>query len=470
MHFWIILALIQYAYASEVSLDINFEEAAGEVEKEFLSLTFDATYFYTKSRLVDLKSEKLLALAQGLSSEGEFYLRFGGTKEDFMNFRPNERYYDKADFDTLMDFVNKAKWRLIFGLNVLNRYPDGAWDPSNANELLEYIVHRNYDVNFELSNEFDLFPAHFNITLKPEQLAKDFKTLRGILNEVLKQKQVKILGPDVATLDRYNYFQYFLESIDEGILDGVTFHHYYSSSDDISPKNFTNVNYLDTFIVYGLKAISIVEKAISHRFKVPQVWIGETSSTYGGGNKGAGNSFAAGFLWLDKLGLAAQMGISVVLRQSFKGGKYSLVNDDFNPSPDYWSSLLYKRLVGQKVLHITGYLEHGREIRVYAHCANVRQGLNPSGSVVLIVINVNVKEEATLNFKDNKFSVDQYLLTPANGNIDDGMVALNGKVLKMVSETELPVLEPIRSNFPLRIPPLSYGFFVLINSDAKVCQ
>ena len=37
--------------------------------------------------------------------------------------------------------------------------------------------------------------------------------------------------------------------------------------------------------------------------------------------------------WLDKLGLAATMGVTVVMRQTYWGHNYALVDNDFNPNP-----------------------------------------------------------------------------------------------------------------------------------------
>ena len=193
------------------------------------------------------------------------------------------------------------------------------------------------------------------------------------------------------------------------------------------------------------------------------VWLGETSSTYGHGST-IGKSYAATFLWLDKLGLSAQMDISVVARQTLKGPQYSLINDDYNPTPDYWVSVLYKQIVGNEVLDVTGRLQYGRKMRVYAHCVKKSFTLVP-GKVVLIFLNLDSTESVHIRTPacHSKGSVTgfMYLFEPANGRLDNEQVRLNGKLLKMVDEETLPKLSAVSISCPYYIPPLTFGFLLL---------
>ncbi len=83
---------------------------------------------------------------------------------------------------------------------------------------------------------------------------------------------------------------------------------------------------------------------------------------------------------MDKLGVSAQEGLGVVMRQTFYGAHYGLIDYNNHPNPDYWLSYLHKQLVGQHVLSITLKdqqfgtkperinLSVSHDIRLYAHC------------------------------------------------------------------------------------------------------
>ena len=260
--------------------------------------------------------------------------------------------------------------------------------------------------------------------------------------------------------------------MEEGVLDAISFHHYYSSSENVTVDNFTSVEYLDKFIHYCDTALSIIKSSITE-FPHPPVWIGETSSTYGGGNEVIGQSYASGFLWLDKLGLAAQFNISVLIRQALKGGYYSLLDKSYNPNPDYWSSLLYKQLIGRTVLNVTGFLQHGRQVRIYAHCVNRFGGRGyKQSSIVLIALNLSPTETADIYLQKEfkNLDADQYIFYPASGNLDDSNVMLNNDLLQMVNDTIVPDLKPLRVPQPYMLPPLRYGYFVVIDSYAAACD
>jgi heparanase 1 len=60
---------------------------------------------------------------------------------------------------------------------------------------------------------------------------------------------------------------------------------------------------------------------------------GETGSAYGGGAPRLSDRYVAGFLWLDKLGMAARLGVDIVVRQSLSGANYGLLDPEMEPMP-----------------------------------------------------------------------------------------------------------------------------------------
>lgn len=98
------------------------------------------------------------------------------------------------------------------------------------------------------------------------------------------------------------------------------------------------------------------------------------------GQNGTTNAFASGFWYLDELGTLATMDHTVMCRQTLSGGNYELLSKgSFEPNPDYWTLVLWKRLMGTSALQVN--VTGAQHLRSYGFC-----GLD--SGVVLVVINL----------------------------------------------------------------------------------
>jgi heparanase 1 len=130
--------------------------------------------------------------------------------------------------------------------------------------------------------------------------------------------------------------------------------------------------------------------------------------------------------------------------------------------------VLFKQLVGTKVLGISDSTKTGRTLRVYAFCSR-----NITGGVVVVAININ-QQPASFTFQSG-FSMYprlEYHLTAPNSDVSSEQIELNGRVLEASADGALPSLEPITvdSNEPITLAALSYGFFVLPKTNAEGCS
>ncbi|XP_068043952.1 LOW QUALITY PROTEIN: heparanase [Anomalospiza imberbis] len=494
----------------------------GEVSPAFLSLTLDASLARDPRYVVLLSNSKLRTLAMALSPG---FLRFGGTVTDFLIFDPNKdstseekdlwefqaqqeacgsrpafaavekvllaqwprqeklilaeqnwkkhknTTITKNTLDILYSFANCSGFHLIFGLNALLRKGGLQWDSSNAQALLDYCASQRYNISWELGNEPNSFRKKSGIHIDGFQLGQDFIQLRQLLNNYALYQHAKLYGPDVGQPRKHaqRLLRSFLKS-GRKVIDSVTWHHYYVNGQSATREDFLSPEVLDTFATAIYEVLEIVGQTVLDK----KVWLGETSSAYGGGAPRLSNTYVAGFMWLDKLGLSARWGIDVVMRQVFFGaGTYHLVDANFEPLPDYWLSLLYKKLVGTKVLQVGLAGANKRKLRVYLHCTS---SLNPKyrgGDVTLFALNLyNVTQHLKLPDYLSSKHVDQYLLLPhGKENILSRSIELNGRVLRMLDDETLPELmeKPLGPSRLLGLPAFSYGFYVIKNAKAIAC-
>ncbi|XP_013783325.1 heparanase-like [Limulus polyphemus] len=370
------------------------------------------------------------------------------------------------DWKKLNWFAKKVGWKLIFDLNALTRNIHDEWDPGNSLQLFRFNEKMGFSVDWELGNELN---AHHR--LHGSQLGKDFLTLRKILNTFFTTNSSLLVGPDVTQPSHRSSRQFlktFLKKANS-VVDAVTFHQYYCNGKTATLKDFLDIDLMDSL---G-EEISTVKEIVKETGPAQSIWLGESGSAWGGGAPGLSDTYIAGFLWLDKLGLSAARGLDVVLRQSFYNGHYGMITSDLHPLPDFWLSVLYKWLVGRRVLRVD-VMQKERKLRVYAHCTKLGRIYKTPGAVTLLVINVyNVTAKLILKLDTRMESpIDAYLLTPIGSyGLQSKNVALNGKLLKMVREDKLPHFLPKRlpPNSPIEIPPLSYGLYVLPLLNGTAC-
>ncbi|KAJ7327180.1 hypothetical protein JRQ81_016939 [Phrynocephalus forsythii] len=491
-----------------------------QVSPFFLSLTIDANLATDPRYITFLGSTKLRTLARGLSPG---FLRFGGTKTDFLIFDPKKEPTSEEEFfldllakqdaenvcgissppldviellqsqwpfqemlilreqhkhkhknttitrstvDILYNFARCADLQLIFGLNALLRKANSQWDSSNAEFILNYTDSQNYTLSWELGNEPNSFRHKSGIYIDGFQLGKDFIRLRQLLNNYSHYRTAKLYGPDVGQPRKHTQklLRRFLKSGGK-VIDSVTWHHYYVNGRTATREDFLSPDILDTFITAVKEELQLVDEIAPGK----QVWLGETSSAYGGGAPQLSNTYVA-----DKLGLSAQLGIDVVMRQVlFGAGSYHLVDASFEPLPDYWLSLLYKKLVGTKVLKVNVAGQDPRKLRVYLHCTNEHHPKYKDGDVTLFALNLyNTTKRLQLPAYFSSKHIDEYILLPhGKEGVLSMSVQLNGHVLKMLDDETLPALseKPLSPGSRLGLPAFSYGFYVIKNAKVRAC-
>uniref|UniRef100_A0A7S3C5L5 Uncharacterized protein n=1 Tax=Haptolina ericina TaxID=156174 RepID=A0A7S3C5L5_9EUKA len=134
----------------------------------------------------------------------------------------------------------------------------------------------------------------------------------------------------------------------------------------VGPLSLRDPAVLDTVAHWGAGVRDAID-SLPKQPKLPELWLGETGSAQVGGEPGISGCWATSLWWLDQLGLLATQGHAVQCRQTLAGADYGLIDDaTLEPTPDYWASVLWRRLMGTAVFraHADG---APPTLRVYAH-------------------------------------------------------------------------------------------------------
>jgi heparanase 1 len=198
------------------------------------------------------------------------------------------------------------------------------------------------------------------------------------------------------------------------------------------------------------------------------IWLGESGNAQAGGEPGVSDVYIGGLWWLDQLGLLARKQHQVIVRQTLSGSDYGILEDHtLEPRPDFWNSLLWKRLMGTEVFAAQAFGENVGRLRVYAHSSAPGAG----GDVTVLAINLDHQRSVEITFPELSGSSWQVYRLNAP-DVLGKIIYLNGEALKLGHGQVLPEL----GGFPQErgavpkvwIHPLSYSFIVLALEGRKI--
>ncbi|XVF48006.1 hypothetical protein PTKIN_Ptkin03bG0155600 [Pterospermum kingtungense] len=388
-------------------------------------------------------------------------------------------------WDELSAFFEKAGAKVIFGLNALigrsiRRYGSaiGAWNYTNAESFIRYTFEKNYSIHgWELGNE--LCGSGVGTRVSANQYAADTAALQSIVQKIYGDVDLKPLVIAPGGFYDPKWFKEFIDKTTKS-LDVVT-HHIYNLGPGIDAhlvEKILNPSVLDNAAGTFRGLLNIIKSSTTSA----TAWVGESGGAYNSGRNLVTNAFVFSFWYLDQLGMASKYDTKTYCRQSLVGGNYGLLNTtNFVPNPDYYSALLWHRLMGRNVLSTS--FDGTKKIRSYTHCAKQSAKLAFNSTMTLPYNH----RSRTLQHKHEfhrtmiiqlpqgtaaEIRREEYHLTAKDGNLHSQTMLLNGNILSVDSSGIIPPLEPLHviSPKPISVAPLSIVFTHLPDVIVPACN
>ena len=429
----------------------------------------------------DFNREKLDMLVSRLRPA---YLRIGGSEADkvFYDLEDNRDFVPWQDvpqgyhqtmtrtqWDNLNGFVTRNQLKFAFTLNSgpSARNDDQSWNPDNAETLMRYSREKGYAIDvFELGNEHNLFWYIYGLQniVAPAQYRKDILSLKNLLRRYYPEAKLgsqgsaiwPVLGELLGAF--FGFYEEMIETSGQDV-DVIAWHYYPQqsrrgpfASRKAHPARLLNPSNLDEAAYWAKRFNRLKDQFAPGK----GIWLGETGNAQFGGEPGVSDVYIGGLWWLDQLGLLAVNGVEAVFRQTLAGMNYGMMDPDtLALNPDYWNSLLWKKLMGTDVYRVALTGDHLSKIRAYAHRAKDGKGLS------LLVINLHHEKKVTLSFSDPEIK-NLTLYEVTTPDILGKKVYLNGQKLALRHGKSLPVLKGKKQQLnhipTVTINPLSYSF------------
>ena len=427
----------------------------------------------------------------------------------------------------------------------------GAWSSANLRALLRATAAAGYHLaGLAFGNELVTdkgIEAHLPADEYAREVLEFGSAVRGVWPS--RGQRPLLLAPDANSFDE-EWFGAFLSVLfplqpssssgggggggGGGPLDYVSHHMYPLGAGDgvaIMHAKVLDPRKLETSISDRLRKAS---QTVRNKTRgQARLCVSETGGAYNSGQSGVTDSFASSFWWLDLIGNLAKHGHDFACRQTLIGGHYALLDlQRRQPKPDFFATLLHRRLFGPHTLRASklwpkgggvngthnasgggggggtvssssssgsssssaavavvaegGVVTDARAslamLRVYAACAAPPEH-RVTGGVVVLLINLSSESRyevlVELGGQQRALSasgdpdgtrVSRLDFVVSADALSSQTVRLNGAELRAEPDGALPVLEgEPHVGRRISVPPISFGYFVFPEAANAQC-
>jgi hypothetical protein len=439
-----------------------------------------APAMFRKRAPIDLANPRLRKLAAAL---GPAYMRVSGTWANSTYFQDSDDpapavppagfggVLTRQEWRGVVDFSRAVKARIVtsFAISEGVRDARGVWTPEQAQKLLAFTKAIGGTI---AAAEFFNEPTFAAMGGAPKgydaaAYGRDFTVFRAFAKRAAPE--MRILGPgSVGEASSFGPVTAMLKSEDMikaggAEVDAFSYHFYGAVSQRCGvmtgAAQTTPAEALSEEWLSRTDRDEAFYAALRDRFAPGKaIWLTETGEAACGGNPWA-TDFIDSFRYLDQLGRLAKRGVQVVAHNTLAASDYGLIDETtLAPRPNYWSALLWRRLMGTTVLD-AGTAPPG--VHLYAHCLR-----GHPGGVALLAINTDREKPRELATAGRP---DRYTLTAKR--LLGSSVELNGRELKMGDHDELPEItgEPAAAG-PVTLAPASITFLAFPDAGNAACR
>ena len=381
---------------------VDPERVTGRMAERYLGVTLDWQKVGDGVWPVDVHELANPVLRRLMSELGPSVLRVGGTDanagffciteadcnptptytETFTDPDKEPKVFTGEDVVALVDFAREVDATIVFTLNLGPgpRDPEtGAFVGDNVRTFLEFVAALAGGEQFttwEAGNEVNVIFNEYKmpVPLQPKLYVEDLVTLRGMIDDTLPGTE--LVGPasfflPLARSGDLRFTKRTLRKVEDGVLDGVSWHLYAAQSPRCSPAVSPFPASRDALFDPDQIALNraFARQVSSVAGDLPVI-NSETASVQCGGQFGISDTMLDALWWTNWIGTMVEDGTSTILRQTLVGREYAIVDQELVvPHPTFLVSVLHRRHADRA--HLATRVD-AEEVFAHAYCTRSR--------------------------------------------------------------------------------------------------